>query len=246
MGKSLYGEIYCSLRSEITSEAIPVGSFLPSELSLIKKFNCSRMTVRKAISLLANEGLVQSIKGRGVKVISTPQNGLDKESAFTVCGLSSFTESARVIGADSHSKVIFLEHVTADEELSALTGMTVEADLTHLGLLRTLDSKPVAIDRHYFLTEAVPGINEDNAIKSLFRYIEDDLGKTISVSQRSITIEKPTKEDCELLKIPENDYLAVMRSRTFDSLGLQFEYVESKYIPSIFHFHDTATRTPLP
>ncbi len=124
--------------------------------------------------------------------------------------------------------------------------MTVEADLTHLGLLRTLDSKPVAIDRHYFLTEAVPGINEDNAIKSLFRYIEDDLGKTISVSQRSITIEKPTKEDCELLNIPENDYLAVMRSRTFDSLGLQFEYVESKYIPSIFHFHDTATRTPLP
>ncbi len=67
MGKSLYGEIYCSLRSEITSEAIPVGSFLPSELSLIKKFNCSRMTVRKAISLLANEVLFNQSKAEALK-----------------------------------------------------------------------------------------------------------------------------------------------------------------------------------
>lgn len=246
MAKALYGDIYRNLRAKIIDGSFPVGSFLPSELSLIDEFSCSRMTARKAISLLANEGLVQSIKGRGVKVISSPQIGPDKESAFTVSGLSSFTESARAIGADSRSRVIFLDHLISDEELARLTGLPAGVDLTHLGLLRTLDSKPVAIDRHYFPTDAVPGITEEIATKSIFKYIESDLGKTISVSQRTITIEKPNKEDRTLLSIGPEHYLAVMRSQTFDSSGVEFEYVESKYLPSIFHFHDIATRTPLP
>lgn len=246
MAKALYGEIYRSLRAKIADGSFPVGAFLPSELSLIDEFSCSRMTARKAISLLANEGLVQSIKGRGVRVISSPQTGPDKESAFTISGLSSFTESARAIGATSKSRVIFLDHLISDDALARETGLPSDVDLTHLGLLRTLDSKPVAIDRHYFPTETVPGITKEIATGSVFKYIEDVLGKTISVSRRTITIEEPNEQDQVLLGIDSKSHLAVMRSQTYDSSGEQFEYVESKYLPSIFHFHDIATRTPLP
>ena len=109
-----------------------------------------------------------------------------------------------------------------------------------------LDDKPVAVDRHYFLTSSVPGLNEQNATLSLFHYIEDELGLTIAVSKRTITLAQPDTEDCRLLDIDPSSYLAVVTSQTFDSTGTQFEYVEARYIPSIFHFHDTATRTPLP
>lgn len=109
-----------------------------------------------------------------------------------------------------------------------------------------LDDKPVLVDRHYFLTSSVPGLNEQNATLSLFHYIEDELGLTIAVSKRTITLAQPDAEDCRLLDVDSSSYLAVITSQTFDSTGTQFEYVEARYIPSIFHFHDTATRTPLP
>ena len=246
MARILYSEIYRSLRKRIVEGKHPVGSLLPSEQNLSKEFSCSRMTVRKAISLLANEGLVQSIKGKGVLVIETSPAGTSKESAFTVSDLSSFSESAHAIGAIPTSKIVYLEHVSTNKCLAQLTGFPEGEDLTHLKLVRMLDDKPVAVDRHYFLTSSVPGLNEQNATLSLFHYIEDELGLTIAVSKRTITLAQPDTEDCRLLDIDPSSYLAVVTSQTFDSTGTQFEYIEARYIPSIFHFHDTATRTPLP
>ena len=69
MGKAIYNEIYRNLRQRILAGSFAPQSYLPSEASLTQEFGCSRMTVRKAISMLANEGMVTSIKGRGVRVI---------------------------------------------------------------------------------------------------------------------------------------------------------------------------------
>ena len=66
------------------------------------------------------------------------------------------------------------------------------------------------------------------------------------MSEREITVEEPNEKDRELLGLDGPIYLAVTRSRTYDSNGIEFEYVESKYLPQYFHFFDTATRNPLP
>ncbi|NLH92232.1 MAG: UTRA domain-containing protein [Atopobium sp.] len=104
----------------------------------------------------------------------------------------------------------------------------------------------MAIDRHHFLTSEIPGIDRKIATSSLFHYIEVDLGIDIVVSEREITVEKPTAQDRKLLSLEGPIYLAVTHSRTYDSNGVEFEYVEGKYLPQYFHFFDTATRNPLP
>ncbi len=113
MGRAIYQDIYHDLREAIVSGDIKPSAFLPSEAELVARYSCSRMTIRKAVSLLANEGVVQPIRGRGVRVISHPSDAINKEDAFRVNGLSSFTESARVIGAKPASKLFLLDSVTA-------------------------------------------------------------------------------------------------------------------------------------
>ena len=54
MGKAIYDEIYRNLRQRILDGSFAPQSYLPSEASLTQEFGCSRMTVRKAISMLAN------------------------------------------------------------------------------------------------------------------------------------------------------------------------------------------------
>lgn len=246
MGKAIYDGIYRELRERIVRGDYPPQSFLPSETELCSEYGCSRMTVRKAISMLANEGMVASIKGRGVRVIRPKTDQNQAEKAFYVNELTSFTESARAIGAKPSARLFLLDHVVCSPELSLQTGFAEGEDLTRVNLMRSLDGVAMAVDRHHFLTRIVPNIDEHVATSSLFRYCEEDLGLNITVSNREVSVELPTPEDKELLGITEPIYLAVMRSRTYDSDGEQFEYVVSKYLPNWFHFFDSATRTPLP
>lgn len=246
MGRSIYQDIYQDLRRQIVQGAFAQTGFLPSETELMQHYDCSRMTVRKAVSLLANEGKAQAIRGKGVRVLYNGTDTASAEKEFRVDGLRSFTESAHDVGATPSSRMFMLDHVTCDAATSKQTGFPEGEDLTRVGLVRCLNDRVVALDRHHFLTSKVPGIDERVATTSLFRYIESDLGIKITVSNREVTVEEPSTADMELLGIEGPIYLAVVRSRTFDSTGTQFEHVESKYLPGVFHFFDSATRTPMP
>ncbi len=54
----LYIQVYESLKNEILEGELKQGERLPPEESLAKKFNISRVTLRKSIAMLIDEGLV--------------------------------------------------------------------------------------------------------------------------------------------------------------------------------------------
>lgn len=111
--------------------------------------------------------------------------------------------------------------------------------------MRVLNGRSLILDRSYFLADAVPGLTAEVAERSIYDYLEGVLGMVIETSKRTITVERACAHDAELLDIEGVDYLAVMRSQTFDSQGLMFEYTESRHRPDTFCFHDTATRSRL-
>ena len=61
----LYLQIAGILRERITSGQIRPGRPLPSEPQLVGEFGVSRLTARKAVHVLADEGLVEVVQGRG-------------------------------------------------------------------------------------------------------------------------------------------------------------------------------------
>ena len=67
--KAIYRQIYSTLKDEVVSGRLPYQSFIPSEHALTERFDCSRSSVRRALSQLAAEGYVQPMQGKGVRVI---------------------------------------------------------------------------------------------------------------------------------------------------------------------------------
>jgi DNA-binding GntR family transcriptional regulator len=65
----LYQQVAAVLRTRIESGELPVGRALPSETQLMGEFGVSRITARHAVRLLADEGLVKVVQGRGVFVL---------------------------------------------------------------------------------------------------------------------------------------------------------------------------------
>jgi len=68
MAQAKYQEIADRLRDEIDTGVLQPGDRLPSEPELVKTFDASRNTVRLAIALLTNQGLVVTRQGLGTFV----------------------------------------------------------------------------------------------------------------------------------------------------------------------------------
>ncbi len=238
MPKSKFESIYRDLKHKIEEETYEYQSFLPSEHTLIEVYHCSRNTVRRAISELASLGYVQSMHGKGVRVIYQP---LDQAN-FTIGGIESFKESAARNKKNFTTKVVFFEEIIADRRIAKKTGFEEGTSLYYIQRVRSLDGMALILDINIFSKEQVPGLTREIAEKSIYDYIENTLGMQIVLSKRRMTVERISEADEKNLDMEDYDMLAVVSSQTYNADGIQFEYTQSRHRPDYFCFHDTAGR----
>ena len=238
MPKAKYDYIYRDLKEKIETESYSYQDLLPSEHILVQEYGCSRNTVRRALAELAADGYVQPMQGKGVRNIFQPV----EQTAFTVGGIESFLESAARNHQKPKTRVLQFAELETNEKISRRTGFSVGTQLYYLQRLRYLDGIPLILDHNYFLKELIPGLTPEIAEHSIYEYLEQDLGFTISTSKRTMTVEHVTQIDETYLDMNDYNCMAVITSQTFNADGIQFEYSQSRHRPDHFQFQDVATR----
>lgn len=236
--KSRFEEIYRDIKKKVENGDYLYGELLPSENTLVGIYDCSRNTVRRALSGLAEEGYVQAVHGKGVQVIYQP---VDK-TAFTVGGIESFHETTIRNELKAVTTVAQYETIQAGKSFSSVSGFPVGSRLLHVLRVRNIGGKNLILDDNFFLADLVPGLTPEIAAASIYAYLENTLGMQIVTSKRRITVERAGETDRRLLDLNGYDCLAVVTSNTFNSDGVMFEYTQSRHHPEYFSFQDTATR----
>jgi len=238
MPKAKFDSIYKSLKQKIESGDYAYQELLPSENTLVSIYSCSRNTIRRAISVLTEDGYVQPLHGKGVRIIYQPVD----QTSFTIGGIESFKESAARNHRQADTKVIQFTELTTTEQLAAKTGFPVGSELYYIQRVRYLDNKALIFDINIFLKTCIPNLTEKIAEKSIYEYIETDIGMPIITSKRTMTVEKATEMDEKHLELKNYDCLAVITSQTYNADGVMFEYTQSRHRPDYFCFQNTATR----
>lgn len=240
MPKAIYETIYKDLKQKIENNVFAYQEFLPSENTLIQTYNCSRNTLRRAVSRLVTDGYVQTMQGKGVRNIYQPVT----QSAFTIGEIESFRESSIRNGRRPVTKVLLFTEIVIDEKQSIYTGFPVGSEVFYIQRLHYMDDMPLILNHNYFLKEAVPGLTKQIAETSIYQYLEQMLHMTIINSKRIMTVEKMTQIDEKYLKMNAEDYncVAVVSSQTYNSDGVMFEYTQSRHRPDYFRFYDNAVR----
>lgn len=240
MPKAIYETIYRDLKEKIETNHFRYQELLPSENTLIQTYGCSRNTLRRAVSLLVNDGYVQTMQGKGVRNIYQPV----AQTAFTIGEIESFRESALRNGHQPATKVLLFTELTIHEKQALYTGFEAGAVVYYIQRLHYLDDVPLILNHNYFLKEAVPDLTKEIAGQSIYQYLEQTLHMTIVNSKRIMTVEKMTEIDEKYLKMDVKDYncVAVVSSQTYNSDGVMFEYTQSRHRPDHFRFYDNAIR----
>ncbi|NLL78388.1 MAG: trehalose operon repressor [Clostridiales bacterium] len=238
MPKAIFQTIYQDLKIKIEEQQYPFQQLLPSENALVEHYHCSRNTIRRAISMLAEEGYVQSMHGIGVRVIYQPV----RQTSFTIGGIESFQESACRNGLTASTRVVQFTELVSDEHIAEKTGFPIGSELYYIQRVRYLNGKALIFDINMFLKACVPGLTPEIAAHSIYDYIENTLGMTIVTSKRIMTVERITQADEKYLDLNDFNCMAVVSGHTYNADGLMFEYTQSRHRPDFFCFQDTATR----
>lgn len=241
MPKTKYTDIYKSLKTKIETGEYEFQELLPSENSLILTYNCSRNTIRRAISALVTDGYVQTMQGKGVRNIFQPA----LQTSFTIGGIESFKESAIRNNQIPKTEVLHFAEITADKKICNKTGFPIGSELYYLLRLHYLDGKALILNHNYFLKDVVTNLTKEIAEESIYEYLENSLNISIINSKRTMTVEKMTEIDEKYLDLSGYNCLAVVSSQTYNSDGIMFEYTQSRHRADYFRFQDNATRRPI-
>ena len=199
------------ITAQIESGALAPGTRLPPERELCQQLNISRVTLRKALTRLVDEGLVNASHGRGWYVATTPTSKDWPNS------LESFSETARRMGLTASSSVLRAEVVPATIDEAEEFHVAPGSPLFHLDRVRMLNGVPTAIDYTRVPAELVPGFDAlDFTTSSLYEELER---AEVSPARADSTIEARAADDyaARHLGIEVGSPMLVMHQRVLDA-----------------------------
>jgi GntR family transcriptional regulator len=130
-----------SLRERIAAGSLRAGSRLPPERELCLALGISRVTLRKALQALVEDGALAPSHGRGWYVSGDTDTRNEWPNS-----LESFSETAERMGLAATSRVLQASTAPSTIDDAELLGIAPGLPLFRLGRVRMLGGVPIALD----------------------------------------------------------------------------------------------------
>jgi GntR family transcriptional regulator len=150
-----YYQLATALREQISSGQLHAGAQLPPEETISKAHQLSRGTVRKAIDLLLQEGLITRHQGRGTFITTPPHQS-------THFSLSSFSQEMRRQRRTPATRVLAFEVIPATARVAERLILPRGTPVFHIERIRLADNLPVAHEIRYLPEFLCPALIHEN------------------------------------------------------------------------------------
>lgn len=218
--KPKYEIIADEIRKRIIEHAYPLEHALPDEIHLSEEFGVSRMTMKRALEILVMEGLIYRKRGKGTFIL---------QSSFQKDRINVISKETRgltqVIGDRSlRSEVLNFEVKFPSQEVADHLMIELTEPVYEIRRVRYVDEEPYVIELTYMVANLITGITREILEKSVYAYIQEDLGYTITSSHKVIRADKPDEYDQAYLKNDITEPIIEVEQVVYLSNGKPFEY----------------------
>ena len=221
----LYQQLQRALRAAIDKRILGADDALPAERELAEDLSISRITVRKAIDGLVEEGLLTRRQGSGTFVAARVEKNFSK--------LTSFSEDMRARGRKPHSVWLSRAAGTVTPEESMTLRSSPGTPVLRFHRLRYADDAPMALEYATILASCLPSINAVET--SLYEALEKTGNRPVRALQRLRAV-LFTKEQAKLLRAQEKDAGLLVERVGFIKDGSAIEFSQSYYRGDTYDF----------
>lgn len=236
MTNNIFLTLYKDYAERIDSGTLQPGSKLPSENELSATYQISRETVRKGLNLLAQNGYINKVKGKGSFVLDTGK------LKFPVSGLVSYKELSERIGKKSRTLVYVTECVPAGDNIAKELHIRSDQPVWKVIRAREIEDERIILDIDYLLADIVPNLTKEITADSIYQYLEQELHLKISYAKKVICVEHATKMDHQYMDLRDDTHVVVVRGYVHLEDTTLFQYTESRHRLDKFQFVDFARR----
>ncbi|MCI1894272.1 MAG: GntR family transcriptional regulator [Lactobacillus sp.] len=218
-------------------QSIQAGEYqskLPTEQELMKRFNVSRNTIRRAIDVVYQHGLLRRIQGSGYYV-----NNVQLQSTMTI-NLSIGAGKSLAKRGPLKSKIVTFDRVLAREiPLAQKMKINDDTELWRIIRLRYFNGMLYCLEEAYYLRDVVPFISTDVLDDSLFDFVKEtyDIDPDSSDDFLSMTTLGPDKAD--LMNLKPGTSLLTLAQINYMRNNVIFNFSQTVYCyPGLdFYFH---------
>ena len=231
----LYLKVHRAIADEIARGTYRHGDRLPTERALCERFSVSRVTLRRALRSLVEDGVLNPSQGRGWFVapgpLSEPPNAL-----------LSFSKMAAALGLVPSARLLraAVRAATIDEAEALL--VAPGADLFVIERVRLLDGVPIALDESRVPLAYGPSLRQaDWTTDSLYETLER-CGTTPVWAEFAVAAAKATVRCSRLLDIEVGEPVLVALQTTYDANDRPIELGRMHYRGDRYRFRATLVR----
>ena len=233
----LYQQLADNIREKIVNGQYRISSKIASEREMSQAYNINRLTVRKAIQVLIDEGYLISIQGKGTFVAKYPK---DKKVALGSSEQLSLSAQMRQSGFNSTREVIKLQKIALTDELKDY--FPLAEGCYQLTRLSRIDNIPYALQICHFPDNYFSNVDRfDFANDSLYNYMESQ-GHKVNYIISNMNCTTIPNEYTNILKSEPNKIVFHYQYFGFDEKHTLVEFTQAYYLPEYISFKYTMTR----
>src|SRR5882757_2147934 len=226
----LYSRVETVLASEINAGVLKVGDQLPTEDSLIVRFEVSRITVRRAIQNLVSRGLVEIHRGKGT-FVAAPR--ITQE----LTDLTGFVEDMHAVGRKPMARVIDKEIVTADTTVAGQLGLTKGQRVVRIRRVRLADGVPTSFDETYLPLEIGKKIITNNLkVEPIFSLLERKYDVPLIEAEYKLDAVEAQPEVAAALKVKRRSPIFRIERTSYSTGGRPVDYERLHYRGDLVRF----------
>ena len=231
-----YLEIAKLIKNDIEKGQFKYGESLPDQNSLAKKYDTSRVTIQKALKLLATEGLVFSRQGSGtiVKKKVEPLSKFDV-SINEYSGTTALLENSNV-----ETKIISFDIRLPNEDDQKNLEVEKNEPIYDFIRLRIVDGDPWLVEHTQMPVKIIASLDEEILKDSVYEFIQGELHLEVGNAYRIIHADLPKDSDISLLNLDDFTPILEIEQTVHLTDGRPFEHSTSRHAfnkGSIIAFH---------
>jgi GntR family transcriptional regulator len=227
-----YHQLYEILHGKIARGEWKPGDMIPPESELIEQYQVSRVTVRQALDILVNEGLIYRQQGRGTFVAHPAvEQGLVR--------LINFTQDMCNRGFEPGTKVLFSALVPAPPDIAEKLQIEPGEELACLERLRLADGEPMSIEKSHLIHRYCPGVlQHDFTSDSLREYLDRTYGIRWAHAKQVIRAILAFPDLAHLLSVRPKSPLLYIERVSYTERNIPLEFLRIYYRGDRYSLHN--------
>ena len=231
----LYQQLMDDIKLDISNQKYRHGDKIPSETELAEIYNVSRITVRRAVSELCDEGYLAKHQGKGTFV--TPPKITRKIMQDT--HVHRFTATCAMSGMQPGGRTVGIRIVPSRQEEQHFLKLPKDSSVIYLQRIRTADGDPVMLENTFLPSPEFDSLlSTDLTNRSLNETLRQKYSRSLVVRQTTkVEVSRASPEHAQLLNITPGDPLFFISAYFLDERDNPIAIARHYFLASRFIFY---------